>query len=110
MCLVPWAAERPCTGGPYTLSVALPGSIIDNAQSHELRTTLAGQVARALVIFNVDEVIVFDEQTRFAAAAIRSCMGLLGVLIQHYREGKGKYRGNSNTFLGKVLHYLETPQ
>lgn len=43
------------------MSVALPGSIIDNAQTQELRTYLAGQVARALVIFNVDEVVVFDE-------------------------------------------------
>lgn len=68
--------------------MALPGSIIDNAQSHELRTALAGQVARALVIFNVDEVVVFDEQTRLAAAAptgsalttFRSCA----------RTGKGK--------------------
>lgn len=50
------------TGRAYTLSVALPGSIIGNAQTAELRTYLAGQVARALVIFNVDEVVVFDEQ------------------------------------------------
>lgn len=49
-------------GRSYTVSVALPGSIIANAQTAELRTLLAGQVARAMVIFNVDEVIVFDEQ------------------------------------------------
>lgn len=30
--------------GPATLSIALPGSILDNAQSPELRTYLAGQV------------------------------------------------------------------
>jgi len=56
-------------GRPYTVSVALPGSIIGNAQSPELRTYLAGQIARALVIFNVDEVVVFDEQTRCAQRA-----------------------------------------
>lgn len=50
-------------GRAYTVSVALPGSIIANAQTAELRTCLAGQVARALAIFSVDEVVVFDEQT-----------------------------------------------
>ena len=54
-------------GRAYTVSVALPGSIVENAQSAELRTILAGQVARALVIFNVDEVVVFDEQARLVA-------------------------------------------
>jgi len=44
-----------------TLSVALPGSILDNTQSSEMRTYLVGQVARAMVIFNVNEVVVFDE-------------------------------------------------
>ncbi len=49
-------------GRDYTVSVALAGSILDNAQSQELRTYLAGQVARALAVFNIDEVIVFDDE------------------------------------------------
>ncbi|XP_077161258.1 28S rRNA (uridine-N(3))-methyltransferase isoform X3 [Paroedura picta] len=49
-------------GRPYTVSIALPGSILNNAQSPELRTYLAGQIARACAIFNVDEIVVFDEQ------------------------------------------------
>lgn len=52
----------PLLGRPYTLSVALPGSILDNAQSPELRTYLAGQIARACTIFCVDEIVVFDEE------------------------------------------------
>ena len=31
-------------GKRHTVSIALPGSILDNAQSPELRTYLAGQV------------------------------------------------------------------
>ena len=31
-------------GRQFTVSLALPGSILDNAQSPELRTYLAGQV------------------------------------------------------------------
>jgi hypothetical protein len=39
-----------------TFSIAVPGSILDNAQSPELRTYLAGQIARAACVFKVDEV------------------------------------------------------
>lgn len=57
------AEERPRPSGrSYTISLALPGSIIDNAQSAELRTYLAGQIARAAAVFNIDEVVVFNEQ------------------------------------------------
>ncbi|KAF4028115.1 putative RNA methyltransferase [Phytophthora infestans] len=42
--------------------MAIPGSILDNAQTKELKTYLAGQVARAAVIFQVDEIVVFDDQ------------------------------------------------
>ena len=55
------AEPRP-SGRSYTVSLALPGSIIDNAQSAELRTYLAGQIARAAAVFNIDEVVVFNEQ------------------------------------------------
>lgn len=40
--------ERPKQGQLYTVSIALPGSILDNAQSPELRTYLAGQVIPVL--------------------------------------------------------------
>ncbi|PSN52378.1 putative methyltransferase [Blattella germanica] len=44
-----------------TLSIAVPGSILENAQSAELRTYLAGQIARAAGVFKVDEIVVFDD-------------------------------------------------
>lgn len=40
-----------------TVSIAVPGSILDNAQTPELRTYLAGQIARAACIYKVDEVL-----------------------------------------------------
>ena len=40
----------------------MSGSILGNAQSAELRTYLAGQIARALTVFSVDEVVVFDDE------------------------------------------------
>ncbi|KAJ6721573.1 CLASS IV SAM-BINDING METHYLTRANSFERASE-RELATED [Salix viminalis] len=38
-----------------TVSIAVSGSIINNAQSLELATRLAGQIARAATIFRIDE-------------------------------------------------------
>lgn len=39
-----------------TVTIAVPGSILDNAQSPEFRTYLAGQIARAACIYKIDEV------------------------------------------------------
>jgi hypothetical protein len=52
---------QPIKGRSYTLSIALPASILRNAQSNELRTYLAGQIGRAACVFNIDEIIVFDD-------------------------------------------------
>ncbi|KAJ8682473.1 hypothetical protein QAD02_018265 [Eretmocerus hayati] len=45
-----------------TISIAVPGSILENAQSAELRTYLAGQIARAACIYKIDEIVVFDDR------------------------------------------------
>ncbi|KAL8444000.1 hypothetical protein Emed_006443 [Eimeria media] len=59
----------PFQGAPRqsTLSVALPASIIANAQSFEMKAALVGQVARTLTIMGVDEVVIYeDEDLKFA--------------------------------------------
>ncbi|GMH33828.1 hypothetical protein BSKO_01662 [Bryopsis sp. KO-2023] len=73
---------------PSTVSLALPGSVIDNTQSWEQATLVAGQIARALAVFNVNEVVVFDDSG-------------------NYEEGRV---GHGAAFLARVLQYLETPQ
>ncbi|XP_043593533.1 putative methyltransferase C9orf114 homolog [Bombus pyrosoma] len=83
-----------------TLSIAVPGSILDNAQSPELRTYLAGQIARAACIYKINEIIVFNDK---------------GEIIE---SEKKKIRNDE--FLGerrveclqlaKILQYLECPQ
>ena len=45
-----------CPCRQWTLSIAVPGSVIDNTQTVEQATAIAGQIARAAAIFNVDEV------------------------------------------------------
>ena len=110
----PSAIFQPTEGRHYTLTIALPGSIIAksvqnfylptwalkfkcSAQSHELKTTLAGQIARALAVFCVDEVVVFDD-----GQSKREC---------HNQTENDLYTGFSdpNHFLMHLLSYLETP-
>lgn len=76
-----------------TVSIAVSGSIIDNAQSLELATLLAGQIARAATIFRVDEVVVFDSVPDGSDASTAG------------REDESGAR-----FLARILEYLETPQ
>lgn len=88
--------ENKSAGRLYTKSIAIPGSILENAQSPELRTYLAGQIARALVIFNVDEVIIFNESPR-------------------NEKTDGDFKGSTkasdpNVLLARILQYLECPQ
>ncbi|KAL7980864.1 hypothetical protein Chor_002018 [Crotalus horridus] len=83
-------------GRHHTVSVAVPGSILSNAQSPELRTYLAGQIARACVIFCVDEIVVFDDQGENSRS------------IEGEFEGiKGK--GQACVQLARILQYLECP-
>uniref|UniRef100_A0A4W4ELB6 28S rRNA (uridine-N(3))-methyltransferase n=1 Tax=Electrophorus electricus TaxID=8005 RepID=A0A4W4ELB6_ELEEL len=88
---------RPPAGRQYTLSIALPGSVLDNAQSPELRTYLAGQVARACAVFCVDEVVVFDESGEDART------------VEGEFKGIGK-KGQACVQLARILQYLECPQ
>lgn len=85
-------------GREYTVSIAVPGSVLDNAQSPELRTYLAGQVARAAAVFAVDEVIVFDDE---ASGKPETTEGEF--------QGVGK-KGGGCVQLARILQYLECPQ
>ncbi|XP_072908462.1 putative methyltransferase C9orf114 homolog isoform X2 [Hemitrygon akajei] len=80
-----------------TVSVALPGSVLDNAQSPDLRTYLAGQIARACTVFCVDEIVVFDEQGEDAKT------------VEGEFQGIGK-KGHASVQLARILQYLECPQ
>nr|XP_057919432.1 putative methyltransferase C9orf114 homolog [Doryrhamphus excisus] len=84
-------------GPPYTVTVALPGSVLDNAQSAELRTYLAGQIARACVVFCVDEIVVFDEHGEDAKS------------VEGEFTGVGR-KGQACVQLARILQYLECPQ
>lgn len=83
-----------------TITIAIPGSILDNAQSAELRTYLAGQIARAACIYKVDEIVVFDDKgeiTESEKKKVRTDEVL----------GEGRI---CCLQLVRILQYLECPQ
>jgi hypothetical protein len=88
-------------GRQWTVTVALPGSVVDNAQTHELRSALVGQVARACTVFNVDEIVVFKTESdapppnQFARDGPRS---------------SSQKRTPGSVFMARLLQYLECPQ
>jgi methyltransferase len=100
----PTAVFTPTGPRNSTTTVALPGSIIGNAKSHDQKTYLAGTLARALAVFCVDEIVVFDDQPPISARTDT--------------DGK-RQQGNDNEgytalsdpahFLIHLLTYLETP-
>lgn len=83
-----------------TISIAVPGSILENAQSAELRTYLAGQIARAACVFCVDEVIVYDDigdKFDTKKSKLEDADGI-------------KVARKSCVQLARILQYLECPQ
>lgn len=78
----------PAVGRPYTVSITVPGSVIDNTQTVELATAVAGQIARTAAIFNIDEVIVIDDCPAGEPGSV----------------------GAGAAFLARVLQFMETPQ
>ena len=76
------------SGRSYTVSIAVPGSVIDNTQTMEAATAVAGQIARTAAIFNVDEVVVIDDAPKQDSGTI----------------------GAGAAFLARVLQFMETPQ
>lgn len=83
-----------------TISIAVPGSILDNAQSPELRTYLAGQIARAACVYKVNEVVVFDDKGEVTDAEKRK-------IRKDDVLGEGRV---ACLQLARILQYLECPQ
>ncbi|CAJ1409903.1 unnamed protein product [Effrenium voratum] len=79
------------SGRHFTLSVALPASIMDNAQGGELKAVLVGHIARALTIYGVDEVVIFEDRSDAEMSD---------------QEGVS----NAMAFFARNLQYLEMPQ
>ncbi|SCZ89065.1 BZ3500_MvSof-1268-A1-R1_Chr1-1g00928 [Microbotryum saponariae] len=110
----------------WTTSIALPSSIVLNAQTMELRAWLVGQIARTCAIFCVTEIVVYNDNLPSTTTNTNPMAS--GSQNASYKP-RGKYRdpteGGENstsggaqqegeddppTFLARILEYLETPQ
>ena len=116
-----------------TVSIAIPGSVVSNAQTRELQTQLAGQIARAAAVFRIDEVIVFDDGL---GSTLKTFSNYRRGPSQHQQQhrNRGRDGGDDNnnkddiqvqkedkpthlqpstdphTFLARILQYIECPQ
>ena len=83
-------------GREFTISIALPCSVLDNCQSQELKCYLASQVARAAVIFGVDEIVVFNDTNVLVTPAANAYTFV------------GKH-AHSAWMMASILQYVECP-
>ncbi|KAK6009379.1 hypothetical protein OSTOST_25713, partial [Ostertagia ostertagi] len=93
-------------GSKFSISIAVPGSFLNNGQSSELRTYMSGQIARAATLFCVDDVIIYDETCKMTQENVDAYWS-------------GKWRGDiapsDSNFeacfhLARILEYVECPQ
>ncbi|XP_060657989.1 putative methyltransferase C9orf114 [Drosophila nasuta] len=98
-------AAKSVKPNPSTVSIAVPGSILENAQSAELRAYVAGQIARAACIFRVNEVIVFDD------VGVATARETKRSYEQDDAQGNASATVRSSSLqLARILQYLECPQ
>ncbi|CAI5444574.1 unnamed protein product [Caenorhabditis angaria] len=91
---------------PFSISLAIPGQFLNNAQSSELRTYMAGQIARAATLYRVDEIVIYDESCRMTPESISNYWR--GSWQGHQIPAETNYEGCF--YLAKILEYLECPQ
>ncbi|KAH7239125.1 putative RNA methyltransferase-domain-containing protein [Fusarium tricinctum] len=93
----PSAIFNPTQGGrPWTISVAIPSSILTNLATADQRMTQPARIARALAVFSVDEVVVFDDSP---------------VSTRPRNTDPNSYTGDTDPchFLSHILSFLEAP-
>ena len=106
----PTAVFTPAGPRTTTLSIALPGSIIANAKSHDQKTYLAGSLARAFAVFCVDEVIIFEDQPSHNAHHDQQAQRNRHRSTADNEDSEGYTALSSPShFLAHLLSFLETP-
>lgn len=93
-----------------TIPTSLKPNKIRSAQSPEQKTLLAGAIARALAVFCVDEVVVFDDDESHTSSDEDSSANEAEYgLGNHGRRHEYTAYSDPSHFLAHLLSYLETP-
>lgn len=124
-------ASVPCRNRPRfsTVSIAVPGSVLVNCQTKELRTLMVGQIARAATIYHVDEIIVFDDKLGKKSGSSsgwkklqdhKKLQGNDGTTEENdeavvsvdkaEEEQNRRPRSSPEEFMARLLQYCECPQ
>ncbi|KAI0172497.1 DUF171-domain-containing protein [Hypoxylon sp. FL1284] len=92
----PSAFFKPAGGREWTISVAIPGSVLSTCRRDDQRTNVVSHIARALAVFSIDEVVVFDDSHPDARA---------------HDVDPASYTGDTDPcgYLDHLLQYLEMP-
>ncbi|VDM95518.1 unnamed protein product [Thelazia callipaeda] len=90
----------------FTSVIALPGSILNNAQGPELRTYLVGQIARAAAVFCVEEIVVYDEMARMKPQERENYYN------RQWQPNFSMRNDNveCNFHMARILEFMECPQ
>lgn len=98
-----------------TVSLAIPSSALSSAQSRELRSYLVSQIARAAVLHEIDEIIIFVDTAQEAAVpekektpAVFFCRLLQYLECPAYLR-KAFFPVHSDLALAGILPQLDTP-
>lgn len=78
------------------MSVAVPSSVLSNLATADQRLTMPGRIARALAVFSIDEIVIFDDSP----------------LNERPRNvDPNSYTGDTDPchFLSHILSYVEAP-
>ncbi|KAL9654437.1 hypothetical protein ABK040_010460 [Willaertia magna] len=118
----------PYTRQSYSVSIAIPGSVISQGMSDERKSLIAASIARLCTIHKVNEIIIYNEEgTPLELENFLPNMEPPIISKQQQQEQNEEYDEDNNkgygkggkfnvrvpvekhTYLGNVLYYLETP-
>lgn len=109
------ASMQKGSGVGYTISMAIPSSFLNSAQTRELKTYLVSQIARAAVLHEVDEIVVFIDTAAEAASddADRTPSMFLCRLLQYLEcpayLRKAFFPVHGDLALAGIMPQLDTP-
>jgi len=83
--------------------------VLRSAQTHDLKTTIIGTIARALAVFCVDEIVIFDDGNSQTKSRNDHYDPRKQQLMAQDEENGYTAFSNPSDFFYHVLSYLETP-
>ena len=108
----PSAVFRPRNARDWTLTLAIPGSILNNVTRHDLKTLLVGRIARSAVVWCVDEIVVYDDEPDHIPEKVSKCYRgkkkTKKEVMDSISEADIPYQ-NPDRFMVGLLEYAECP-